>query len=164
MDTLHPWTERVIQRIPKELDEADSKDIWGRSPNVPQMSREDEDHSFHRGWGGDQKDPQASWPLSPKGQTPSRKVKPPSVTISIDDSDSQVPCSAPSFYPDPDYPMDSYRISKPHGVTPTATISAIDVLFSDHPKCLDSIFIYLLGPMISTGNLRLLKLASIADK
>jgi hypothetical protein len=36
------------------------------------------------------------------------KVKAPSLTISIDDSDSQVPFSAPSFYPDPDYPMDSY--------------------------------------------------------
>ena len=36
------------------------------------------------------------------------EVKAPSVTISIDDSDSKVPFSAPSFYPDPDYPMDSY--------------------------------------------------------
>jgi hypothetical protein len=39
---------------------------------------------------------------------PPPKVKAPSVTIPIDDSDSQVPFSAPSFYPDPDYPMDSY--------------------------------------------------------
>lgn len=39
---------------------------------------------------------------------PPPKVKAPSVTILIDDSDSQVPFSAPSFYPDPDYPMDSY--------------------------------------------------------
>jgi hypothetical protein len=43
-------------------------------------------------------------------------------------------------------------------------ISAIDVLFSDHPKCLDLIFIYLSGLMISIGNLRLLKHASIEDK
>jgi hypothetical protein len=28
-------------------------------------------------------------------------------------------------------------------------ISAIDVVFSDHPKCLDLIFIYLSGLMIS---------------
>jgi hypothetical protein len=39
---------------------------------------------------------------------PPPKVKLPSVMISIDDSDSQVPFSAPSFYPDQDYPMDSY--------------------------------------------------------
>jgi len=39
---------------------------------------------------------------------PPPKVKASSVTISIDDSDSQVPFSAPPFYPDPDYPMDSY--------------------------------------------------------
>ena len=39
---------------------------------------------------------------------PPPKVKVPSSSISIDDSDSQVPFSAPSFYPDPDYPMDSY--------------------------------------------------------
>jgi hypothetical protein len=38
-------------------------------------------------------------PPKPKVLTPS---------ISIDASDSQVPFSAPSFYPDPDYPMDSY--------------------------------------------------------
>jgi len=31
-----------------------------------------------------------------------------SVTISIDYSDFQIPFSALSFYPDPDYPMDSY--------------------------------------------------------
>ena len=35
-------------------------------------------------------------------------MKVPFVTISIDDSDSQVPFSAPSFYPDPEHPMDSY--------------------------------------------------------
>ena len=32
-------------------------------------------------------------------------------------------------------------------------ISAIDMLFSDHPKYLDLIFIYLSGLMISIGNL-----------
>ena len=31
------------------------------------------------------------------------EVKAPSVTISIDDSDSQVPFSVLSFYPDPEY-------------------------------------------------------------
>jgi len=31
------------------------------------------------------------------------KLKAPSVTISIDDSDSQVPFSVLSFYPDPEY-------------------------------------------------------------
>ena len=39
---------------------------------------------------------------------PPPKAKAPSVTISIDDSDSQVPFSAPPFYPDPEYPVDSY--------------------------------------------------------
>ena len=34
---------------------------------------------------------------------PPPKVKVPSVTISIDDSDSQVPFSVLSFYPDPEY-------------------------------------------------------------
>ena len=43
-------------------------------------------------------------------------------------------------------------------------ISAIDVLFSDYPKCLDLIFIYLSGLMISTGNPRFLKHVSIKDK
>ncbi len=44
------------------------------------------------------------------------------------------------------------------------SIVAIDVLFSDYPKSLDLILTYLPGLMISTGNLRLLKLALIADK
>jgi hypothetical protein len=65
---------------------------------------------------------------------------------------SQVPFSGPSFYPGPDYSIDSYRISKPHGVTPMVAISAIDMLFSDHQKCLDLIFIYLSGLMISNDN------------
>jgi hypothetical protein len=44
---------------------------------------------------------------------PTPKAKGPSVTISIDDSNSQVPFSVTSFYSDPDYPMDSNRISNP---------------------------------------------------
>jgi hypothetical protein len=50
--------------------------------------------------------------LEVKARPPS-KLNVPSVTISIDDSDFKVPFSTPSFYPDPDYPMNSYRISKP---------------------------------------------------
>jgi hypothetical protein len=42
-------------------------------------------------------------------------------------------------------------------------VSAIDVLFSDYPKCLDLIFIYLPGLMISTGNPRFLKHVSIEE-
>jgi len=38
---------------------------------------------------------------------PPPKVKAPSLTISIDDSDSRVPFSTPPFYPDPDYPIHS---------------------------------------------------------
>jgi hypothetical protein len=41
---------------------------------------------------------------------------------------------------------------------------AIYLQFFNHRKCLDLIFIYLLGLMISTGNPRLPELASIADK
>ena len=65
---------------------------------------------------------------------PPPKVKAPSVTISIDDSDSQVPFSAPPFYPDPDYPMDYNRISKPRWVTPMVTVSAMDLAFFKLPK------------------------------
>jgi hypothetical protein len=39
---------------------------------------------------------------------PPPRAKGTSVTISIDDSDSQVPFSAPPFYQDPQYPVDSY--------------------------------------------------------
>jgi len=39
---------------------------------------------------------------------PPPKVKVPSLSISIDYSDSQIPFSGPSFYPDPEYPVDSY--------------------------------------------------------
>jgi hypothetical protein len=48
----------------------------------------------------------------------------PSGTIPIDDSNSQVPFSAPSFYPDPIDPTDYNRISKPRWVTPMVTLSA----------------------------------------
>ena len=65
---------------------------------------------------------------------------------------------------DPNYPMGSHRISKPRGVTPLVAISAIDVPFYHYPKCLDLIFIYPSGLMISTGNLRFLKHASIEDR
>jgi hypothetical protein len=44
------------------------------------------------------------------------------------------------------------------------SLSAIDVLFSDCPKSLDLIFIYLPGLIISTRNPRFLRHASIEDK
>ena len=65
---------------------------------------------------------------------PPPKLKAPSVTISIDDSDSQVPFSIPSFYPDPIYPTDYNRISKPRWVTPGVGVSAIDVAFFNVEK------------------------------
>ena len=43
-------------------------------------------------------------------------------------------------------------------------ISAIEVLFLVYPKCLNLIFIYSSGLMISIGNLRHLKHASVEDK
>jgi hypothetical protein len=61
--------------------------------------------------------------------SPPPKVKAPSVTIPIDDSDSQVSFSASSFYPAPGLLMDSQRIFKPGGVTPLVAISAINPLF-----------------------------------
>jgi hypothetical protein len=66
------------------------------------------------------------------------------VTIPIDYSDSQVPFCGPSFYPDPDYPVDSYKIPKSHGVTPMVAIFVIDTQSSDYQKrCWNLIFIYL---------------------
>ena len=53
------------------------------------------------------------------------KMKVSSVTISIDDSDFKVPFSTPSFYPDPDYPMNSYRISTLRPGALMVSISAI---------------------------------------
>jgi hypothetical protein len=47
---------------------------------------------------------------------------------------------------------------------PGGSISAIDVLFLHHPKCLDLLFIYLSGLMTSIVNLQLLKHASVEDK
>ncbi len=44
------------------------------------------------------------------------------------------------------------------------TISAMYLLFLDHRKCFDLIFIYLSGLTISIRNLRLLKYASVVDK
>ena len=52
-------------------------------------------------------------------------MKAPPVTISIDDSDSL----AFPFYPDPDYPVDSHRISKLRWVTPFVVISATSSVF-----------------------------------
>jgi len=42
---------------------------------------------------------------------PPPKMKAPSVRISSDGTESQVPFSAPPFYPDPIYPADYNRIS-----------------------------------------------------
>ena len=58
------------------------------------------------------------------------KVKAPSVTISIDDSDCQIPFSTLPFYPEyPIYPTNYNGISKPRSVTPMVTVSAIDPPF-----------------------------------
>jgi hypothetical protein len=73
---------------------------------------------------------------------PPPKVKLPSVTISIDDSDFQIPFSAPPFYADPNYPIDLYRISKPRGDITKVTITAIYLLFPILQKSHDLIFIY----------------------
>jgi hypothetical protein len=48
---------------------------------------------------------------------PPPKVKTPSVTIYLDDSESQI-SSPDSFYAHPDYPTNYNRISKPRWVTP----------------------------------------------
>lgn len=61
-----------------------------------------------------------------KARLPPR-AKTPSVTIYLDNLDSQI--SFPDFfYADPDYPTNSNSISKPHGVTPMVTVSAIKLL------------------------------------
>jgi hypothetical protein len=52
----------------------------------------------------------ALWDLKVR---PPPKAKAPSARISIDDSDSQVPFSAPPFYPYPISPTDYNRILKP---------------------------------------------------
>ena len=76
---------------------------------------------------------------------PPPKVKAPSVKISIDDSDSQVPFSVPSFYADPIYPTDYNRIPKPRWVTPMVTVSAIYWLFPTITKSRDMISILSIG-------------------
>jgi hypothetical protein len=68
------------------------------------------------------------------------QVKVPPVTISIDYSDSQIPFSAPSFYPDPDYPMDCYRSFRPRRVI-TWLLSAIFPPFPGYGKRFDVFFI-----------------------
>lgn len=73
---------------------------------------------------------------------PPPKVKAFSVTISIDDSDSQVLFSTPPIYLDPDYPMDYNRISKPRWVTPMVTVSAICSLFLIPRKSYHLIIVY----------------------
>ena len=70
------------------------------------------------------------------------EVEVPSITISIDDSDFQIPFSAPPFYPAPDYAMDSYRISEPKGLTPMIAISAMNHVFPTPQKSEDLISIY----------------------
>jgi len=64
---------------------------------------------------------------------PPPKVKAPSVTIYLEDSESQVLS--------PDSPMDFYRISKPHRATSLVTISAIDALFSNYRRSFNMILI-----------------------
>ncbi len=61
------------------------------------------------------------------------------VAMHFDFLDSQASFSD-YFYADPDYPMDSYRISKPHGVSPMVTISAIYPLFPTPKKSHDLFF------------------------
>jgi len=66
--------------------------------------------------------------------------------------------------PDSYYPMDSQRILKTRGVIPLVVISATYPVFSYCQKCLDLIFIYLSGLMISIGNLRPLNYVYVANK
>jgi hypothetical protein len=37
MDTLHPGTRRLILRIQEKLGSADSEDLWGGPPDLPEM-------------------------------------------------------------------------------------------------------------------------------
>jgi hypothetical protein len=76
---------------------------------------------------------------------PPIKGKAPSPSISLDDLDSQVPFSAPSFYANPIYPADYNRISNPRWVTPMVIVSAIFLLFSGHQECFDMISNYSIG-------------------
>ncbi len=83
--------------------------------------------------------------------SPSPKEKAPSGTISIDDSDFEVPCSVPPFYSDPDYPMDYNRDSKPRWMTAMVTVSAIFSRLLGHWPCFDMILNYSIG-VPATGN------------
>jgi hypothetical protein len=49
-------------------------------------------------------------------------------------------------------------------ITDSSSKPADSAVHSDHPKCMDLIFIYFSGPMISIVNLPLLKDASVEDK
>jgi hypothetical protein len=73
---------------------------------------------------------------------PPPKVKAPFPTIYLDDSESQI-LPPDSFYAHPDYPADKCMISEPHRVTSLVTISAINLQFFNHRKCLDLILIYI---------------------
>jgi hypothetical protein len=73
---------------------------------------------------------------------PPPKVKAPSTAISIDDSDSQGLFSTPTFHPDPEYSVDSYRISTRRPGTLMISISAIYLLFPGTPKNYEMVFIY----------------------
>ena len=64
--------------------------------NLLQVPGEDANSRFYRVREGDRVDLQAFWPFGFKGQLPP-KVNAPSVMISIDESDSQIPFSAPPF-------------------------------------------------------------------
>jgi hypothetical protein len=75
---------------------------------------------------------------------PPPKVEAPPMRIQLDYSDSQI-SSSDSFYAHPDYPVDFYRISKPHGVTRVVVVSGIDPLFSYHRKCFGMILNYSIG-------------------
>ena len=69
-----------------------------------------------------------------------------------------------SFIEDVGLPGGLLRDYNTTRVAPMVSISAINVLLSDYPKRLDLIFIYLLGLMISSGNLRFQKYASIEGR
>ena len=57
MDTLHPGNGRLIQRIPKELGQADSENLRSGPPDLSQVPKEDENPHFYRGRRGDRGDP-----------------------------------------------------------------------------------------------------------
>jgi len=93
---------------------------------------------------------------------PTPKAKGPSVTISIDDSDSQVSFPGSSFYSDPDDPMVYNRISKPRWLTPMVMVSAMNILFPTPQKSEDLISIYSHGIHDSASNPQS-KMLSLSD-